>query len=317
MNPKFHEYQKEKNKTMSKKKISFSTKGHRADIGEYKINRMLPNRYADAVGPFVFLDHMMPVKHSADEPHKEVNGTGAHPHRGIATLTYILNGEADHHDSYGHRAIVHSGGAQWMKAGNGIIHDEAINVDSQTHDFLTHGMQFWINLPAKNKAESPEYLSIQAKEVPQQKFNDGKGWIKVIVGEYEGLVSRIPNYSKQFLYHIHIEPGKQFSINTERELEYAAFLPLHNAVINDTEYHQGEIIEFDRNGGQIEISNNSADAIDIILFGGETYMEPIVAQGPFVMNSESEIGQAYRDFYAGKYGTVNYQKETTVKSKTI
>lgn len=289
-----------------KKKISFSTKGLRADIGEYKIHRMLPNRYADAVGPFVFLDHLMPAKHSPDEPHKEVNGTGAHPHRGIATLTYILNGEADHHDSRGHRALVHSGGAQWMKAGNGIIHDESVNVDSLADDLLTHGMQFWISLPAKNKAENPEYIPLQADEIPQQKLSDERGWVKIIVGDYEKLSSRIPNYSKQFLYHIHLKAGKQFSIDTERDLEYAAFLPLQNAVINDTEYHKGEFIEFDRNGGTIEFTNNSKEAIDIIMFGGETYMEPIVAQGPFVMNSESEIAQAYRDFYAGKYGEINY-----------
>src|SRR5258705_6254565 len=206
-----------------KKKISFSTKGYRADIGEYKINRMLPSRYADAVVPFVFLDHLMPAKHSPDEPLKEVNGTGAHPHRGIATLTYVLHGEADHHDSYGHRAIVHSGGAQWMKAANGIIHDESINVDSQTNDLLTHGMQFWINLPAKNKAEMPQYLPLQANEIPHQELEDGGGWIKIIVGEYDGLASGIPNYSKQLLYHIHLEAGKQFSINSERGLEYAAF----------------------------------------------------------------------------------------------
>lgn len=293
-----------------KKKISFTTQGYRADIGEYKINRMLPNRYADAVGPFVFLDHFMPAKHSPYEPLKEVDGTGAHPHRGIATLTYILNGEADHHDSYGNHALVHSGGAQWMKAGNGIIHDGVVNVDSQTTDLLTHAMQFWISLPAKNKAERPEYISVQAKEVPTQKLDDGKGWIKVIVGEYEKLASRIPNYSKQFLYHIQLESGKSFAINTERDLEYAAFLPLHDAVINDNEYHKGEFIEFDRNGGVIEITNNSKEAIDIILFGGETYTEPIVAQGPFVMNTESEIADAYRDFYAGKYGAINYKKET-------
>src|SRR5258706_3813444 len=152
MNTKIHEYQKEKNETASKKKISFSTQGFRADIGEYKINRMLPNRYADAVGPFVFLDHVMPAKHSPGEPLKKVNGSGAHPHRGIATLTYILNGEADHHDSKGHQAKVRSGGAQWMKAGNGIIHDEVLNVDPQTNDLLTHGFQFWINLPSKQKA---------------------------------------------------------------------------------------------------------------------------------------------------------------------
>ncbi|HMI67648.1 MAG TPA: pirin family protein [Cyclobacteriaceae bacterium] len=289
-----------------KKQTSFSTQGRRADIGEYVINRILPNRYADAVGPFVFLDHLMPANHSPGEPIKKVNGSGAHPHRGIATLTYILNGEADHFDSRGNHSKVNSGGAQWMKAGNGIIHDEAINVDSQTNDLLTHAMQFWVNLPAKNKAELPEYLPVQAKEIPQQTLADDKGWIKVIVGEYEKLASKIPNYSEQFLYHIHLEAGKQFLITTKDKLEYAAFLPLHHATINDAEFKKGEFIEFDRKEGTIEFSNTSSDGIDIILFGGEKYAEPIVAQGPFVMNSELEIADAYRDFHAGKYGKIRY-----------
>ena len=289
-----------------KKKISFSTQGQRADIGEYIINRILPNRYADAVGPFVFLDHALPIKHSPDEPIKKVNGSGAHPHRGIATLTYVLNGEADHHDSKGHQAKVRSGGTQWMKAGNGIIHDEVLNVDPQTTDLLTHAFQFWINLPSKQKATPPEYLPIQANEVPQKKLSDERGWIKVIVGEFENLSSKIPNYSKQFLYHIQLEAGKQFSFSTEKGLEYAAFLPLHNAVINDTEFRKGEFIEFDRNEGTIEINNNSEAGIDIILFGGEKYTEPIVAQGPFVMNTQNEIADAYRDFHAGKYGDISY-----------
>ena len=292
-----------------KKKVSFSTKGQRADIGEYKIYRMLPNRYADAVGPFVFLDHVPPAKHSPDEPRKVVNGSGAHPHRGIATLTYILNGEADHHDSKGHQARVRSGGAQWMKAGNGIIHDEAVNVDPERNDLVTHAFQFWINLPAKQKAEQPEYLPVQASEVPQQMLSDKGGWIRVIAGEYENLVSKIPGYSKQFLYHVHLEPGKQFSISSEQDLEYAAFLPVHNAIINGSEYQAGEFIEFDRNEGSIEINNLSpGEAIDIILFGGERYEEPIVAQGPFVMNSQNEIVQAYRDFHSGKYGEINYSQ---------
>jgi redox-sensitive bicupin YhaK (pirin superfamily) len=254
-----------------KKQVSFSTQGRRADIGEFAIHRMLPNRYADAVGPFVFLDHVLPVKHSPDEPHKVVNGKGAHPHRGIATLTYILKGEAEHLDSRGHHAKVNSGGAQWMKAGNGIIHDEVVNVDPKTNDLLTHAFQFWINLPSKQKAEPPEYLPVQASDVPQQILPDKKGWIKVIAGVYENLVSKIPNYSKQFLYHIHLEPGKQFSLSTEKALEYAAFLPLRNAVINDTEFTAGDLIEFDRDEGTIEISNNSNETIDIILFGGEKY----------------------------------------------
>ena len=289
-----------------KKKISFSTRGQRADIGEYKIQRMLPNRYADAVGPFVFLDHFGPTRHAVDEPVQK-NGNGAHPHRGIATLTYILNGEEEHFDSQGNYGKINSGGVQWMKAGDGIVHDGNLNVDPQTNDRLTHGFQFWINLPAKNKTESPQHLAIQANEVPQKMLDDGKGWIKVIVGEYEGLASKIPNYSKQFLYHIHLEAWKQFSIVTESGLEYAALLPLQNVVINDTEFEKGEFIEFDRSEGTIEINNNSEPAVDIILFGGEKYAEPIVAGGPFVMNSQEEIAQAYRDFHNGKYGRINYQ----------
>ncbi|HTF31180.1 MAG TPA: pirin family protein [Flavitalea sp.] len=291
-----------------KKKISFTARGQRADIGEYIINRILPNRYARAVGPFVFLDHALPIKHSPGESIKVANGTGAHPHRGIATLTYILNGEADHLDSRGNHAKVGSGGAQWMKAGNGIIHDEVVNVDPETNDLLTHAFQFWINLPAEQKAEAPEYLAIQASEIPQQKLPDKSGWIKVIVGKYEGLVSKIPNYSKQFLFHIHLVTDMQFSLNAEKGLEYAAFLPLQNAVINDTEFENGEFIEFDRLEGIIEIKSSSKDAVDIILFGGEKYTEPIAAGGPFVMNTREEIAQAYSDFHNGKYGLIDYSK---------
>lgn len=289
-----------------KKQISFSAQGHRADIGDITIYRMLPNRYAEAVGPFVFLDHIPLVRHSANRTMMNA-GTGAHPHRGIATLTYILQGEGEHFDSRGHHAKVYSGGVQWMKAGNGIIHDETLNTDSQTGNMLTHGFQFWINLPAGIKAETPEYFSIQASEVPQQLLSDKKGWLKVLVGEFENLKSKIPNYSKQFLYHIHLETGKQFSLNTETGLEYAALLPEHNAVVNDTEFKKGDFIEFDRQGGTIEINNTLESAIDIVLFGGEHYTEPIVAQGPFVMNTQSEIADAYRDFYAGKYGEIKYE----------
>jgi redox-sensitive bicupin YhaK (pirin superfamily) len=291
---------------MMKKKVSFTSQGQRADIGPYIIYRIIANRYVDAVGPFVFLDHAVPIKHLPGEPPKKANGKGAHPHRGIATLTYILSGEAVHLDSKGHYAKVNSGGVQWMKAGNGIIHDEVVNVDARSGNLLTHALQFWINLPSKNKAEAPEYLPLMPNEVPQKELENNSGWLKVIVGEYEKLASKIPNYSKQFIYHIHLETGKRFSIATEKGLEYAAFLPLNNGTINDAEYKKGEFLLFDQDEGTIEISNNSGEANDIILFGGEPYTESIVAQGPFVMNTEHEISEAYNDFYEGKYGNIDY-----------
>jgi redox-sensitive bicupin YhaK (pirin superfamily) len=195
-----------------------------------------------------------------------------------------------------------------MKAGNGIIHDERFRNDPNRDDHITHAFQFWINLPSKNKAEPPEYLPVQASDVPQQDLSDERGWIKVIVGTYENLGSMIPNYSRQFLYHVHLLPGKQFTLDTENGLEYAAFTVGDNAVINDAEHEAGEFIEFDRNGGTIEISNNSDHTADVLIFGGERYTEPIVADGPFVMNSQQEIAQAYLDFHNGKYGKIIYKQ---------
>lgn len=283
-----------------KKKTSFSTKGSSADLGPLSISRMLPNRYADKVGPFVFLDYVAPaIKETITK-----NGMGAHPHRGIATLTYILQGEVEHFDSAGNTGEIHSGGVQWMKAGNGIIHDENFNYDSQTDSKYIQGFQFWINLPAKNKAEKPAHIAIQANEVPEKVLSNEEGWIKVIVGNYQGLSSIIPTYSEQFLYHIHLKAGKQFSLKMEDKIEVAAFLPTQNAVLNDTEFQKGEFVEFDREAGEIELKNTSDVPIDILLFGGEEYTEPVVAEGPFVMNTQGEIADAYRDFYAGKYGKI-------------
>ncbi len=283
-----------------KKETSFSTKGNVANLGPLNISRMLPNRYANKVGPFVFLDYVAPaIKEIINK-----NGMGAHPHRGIATLTYILQGEVEHFDSAGNTGKIHSGGMQWMKAGNGIVHDENFNYDSQTDSKYVQGFQFWINLPAKNKAESPAHIAIQAEEVPKKALPNNAGWIKVIVGNYEELSSKIPNYTEQFLYHIHLEVGKQFSINLNDKIEAAAFLTIQNAILNDAKFEAGEFIEFDKKAGEIEIKNTAQTTVDVLLFGGEEYTEPIVAEGPFVMNSQEEIVKAYQDFYAGKYGEI-------------
>lgn len=292
-----------------KKKSSFSTRGQRADIGDLVIYRILANRYADAVGPFVFLDHIAPKIQA--KVNKE--GTGAHPHRGIATLSYILNGEDEHFDSAGNYAVVHSEGVQWMNAGNGIIHDETLNYDSRTDSKLTHAFQFWINLPSKIKAGKPAYLAIEGNEVPYKELPDGKGWIKVIAGSFEELRSSIPNYSEQFIYHIHLEPGASFATKFADKLEVAAYLPVLPASINDEKFDAGEFIEFDRNEGSIALLNENQEAADVILFGGESYQEPIVAEGPFVMNSMQEIANAYKDFYSGEYGKIDYEKQ---RSKT-
>lgn len=288
-------------KTMKKHAV-YKTRGHRADIGSIEIYRLVSNNYASHVGHFVFLDYIPPFM----LPGKHFNPDAAHPHRGIATITYILNGEAEHFDSRGHRGTVHSGGVQWMKAGNGIIHNEVIGPDTRTGGKLLHGFQFWMNLPAEEKKKNPEYMALQAEELPLIQLADNAGTLKVVVGEYSGQTSRITTYTRQYLYHIQLNAGSKFIFPTENRLEYAVFLPQHNMIINDKEYNSDDLIGFDDHSGDIEFSNNSESEAEFILFGGEKYTEPFVAHGPFVMSTRAEIQMAHEDYMNGRYGKVIY-----------
>jgi len=286
-----------------KKQVIYKTRGHRADIGPIELYRLLSNNYVDHVGHFVFLDYAPPFVHKNK---MVVNDDMAHPHRGIATLTYVLNGEEEHFDSRGNHVTVHSGGTLWMKAGNGIIHNGTINADSKSDGKLNHSFQFWINLPAINKKENPEIMALQANELPIVHLEDQAGSLKVVVGEYGGKASRIPTYAKQYLYHIRLSEGKRFIFSAEEGLEYAVFLPAQDIHINDNTYHAGDLIGFDNKEGNIEFVNNLETEAEFILFGGEKYIEPYVAQGPYVMNTREEIKEAHKDYMSGKYGKIIY-----------
>ncbi len=288
-----------------KKKISFSNTAHSSSVGGAPISRFLPNRSTQAVGPFILLDQAGPMKIM----NSESGGTGSHPHRGIATLTYAITGEIEHFDSLGNRALVSSGGVQWMNSGNGIVHDERSKASGDSKQKEMYAFQFWINLPSKIKAEKPEYMPVQAEEVPEKQIQEEAGFVRVIVGSYQELTSKIPTYTEQFLFHVKLNPGKKFNMDFPQKIEVAAVLPTDSALINTESFNAGELVVFDKEAGEIEVENLSNAAIDILLFGGENYAEPVVSKGPFVMNSEEGIALAYKDFKEGKYGEIHYSSK--------
>jgi redox-sensitive bicupin YhaK (pirin superfamily) len=290
-----------------KRKIGIVTQGRSALRGNQKINHLLPNRHVNAVGPFVFFEELLPTRYAHHEPFPFTIGSGAQPHRGIATLTYILKGEAEHFDSAGNHDKVSSGGIHWTKTGNGIIQDEVLTADSGTNDLVTHAFKFWINLPSVEKAALPDYLPFGAAEVPKQILNHDAGWLSIIAGEYSNQVSTIPAFTKQFLFHIHLNSRKDLSINTNPEWSYAAFLAGDKTTVNDAEFKPGDFLLFENGPGLIEMAAHTHAPGDIILFGGEPIAESIVVYGPFVMNSMEEIALAYGDFHEGKYGRINYR----------
>jgi len=287
------------------KNITASYGGANSTVGDLLVNRLLPNRYVQAVGPFVFLDHVYPVEQNPRAV-KPPTGDFAHPHRGMATLSYVLSGGLEHFDSRGHHGIVSAGGMQWMKAGNGIIHDEQLSPALLTEGGILHSLQFWINLPAAEKKEAPEYQAVAANEIPETLLPDNAGVLRVLLGSLGDRTSPVKTFTGEFLYHIRLRPKSTFTLESVPGLEYAAFIPSAEVRINGSTYSNSELVVFGGEGGDLVFSCSNINGSDIFLFGGKPYEEPIVAQGPFVMNSHQEIALAYQDFFSGKYGAIDY-----------
>jgi redox-sensitive bicupin YhaK (pirin superfamily) len=287
-----------------KQKIRFSLHGQSVQLAEIEVRRLLPNEFAQAIGPFVFVEYFLSYKQPPNELHKGLIDNRSNPCRGIATLTYILAGEVEHVDSIGNHVKLNSGGVHWTNAGNGIVHHEAIRPEPGVTNPDVSVVRFWVNLPSKHKSGEPDYISLLPNDIPKKELDGIAGWIKILSGEYGDAMAKIPCYSKEFLYHIHLEAEKQFSITTDHSIEYAVFLPSDKTVVNDTEFQAGKLIVFTSQGELIELKNSGENAIDIMLFGGHSYNETIVSDGFFVMNTPHEITQAYNDYYDGKYGHI-------------
>ena len=287
-----------------KKKIRFSLHISCTWNGELKIQRALPNKFAQAIGPFVLFEHIHSLTRSVNESHRGLATNCSQAHRGIAILTYMLIGEVEHLDSIGHHEKLGSGGVHWTKAGKGIVYDEIIRSEVNVTNPTVSVVRLWTNLTSKHKADKPVYFHVRPAGISKRKLEDDAGWMKIILGVYGDKVAEIPCYSKEFLYHVHLEAGRQFSITTDAAIEYAVFLPANKAVVNEKVFQAGELIVFASFGEIIEIKNSGKSAIDIILFGGDPYNEPIVSEENFVMNNPHEISQAYNDYYDGKYGQI-------------
>jgi redox-sensitive bicupin YhaK (pirin superfamily) len=284
------------------KKIIEKTHGQLAPLGtDMKVRRVIPSHEVDDVNPFVFLDHMGPVVHKSGS---KSEGTGAHPHKGFCTFTYLLSGEVEHKDSRKHHGIVGAGGVQWMMAASGIVHDE-----KPTHTYLAkggilHGFQLWINLPAKFKNEEPQYYPLQSKDIQEVKIEEST--VRVLIGSFKEATSPIPVFSPMFVYHIQLAGNSEISIPIDAAFNVFAYIPVGETVSNGEKLADAELALFGKDGEAVHFKNETENITDIMLFGGEPIPEPIIAHGPFVMNTEAEIKLAYHEYNIGKYGTIDF-----------
>jgi len=258
--------------------------------------------------PFMLLDHI-----SSDDPDDYVAGFPSHPHRGFNTFTYMIEGHMEHKDSMGNTGTIGPGDAQWMKAASGVIHSEMPKQERG----LMRGFQLWINLPAANKMDAPEYQEYKSEAFPLLELADQS--IKVVVGRYGDKVSPIIDDNTRVSYlDINLNANATFYPYIESGINGLIYVFIGDGRLGDQAMPTHSLAVL--NASHVDIPFVAGEQGARILFiSGRPIGEPIVQYGPFVMNSREEIEQAMFDFQSNNFvrdrAWINRKKKTEVLSE--
>ncbi|GAB3179907.1 pirin family protein [Telluribacter humicola] len=273
---------------------------HYAPISDLITYSPLPSRSLDQVDPFLFLNHHGPQKY---RPNNNGLPFGPHPHRGMETVTFILEGDIMHKDSGGHESVINAGGVQWMTAGSGLIHAEVSSTEFKKNGGDMEILQLWINLPARLKMTKPAYKGLQKEDIPSISLDEGKVTLNLISGEFNGQQGAFETLTDVFMSTVYFQPGGEFTVQVPAERSIFFYVVHGKLTVNDQDVEALQLLEFNYNAEEIQVK---ASEDSVILFGHATpFDEPVVAQGPFVMNTQEEIMEAYSDYRAGKFGQWN------------
>lgn len=271
-------------------------KGRRTSDGAgVRLTRILSPALVESFDPFLLLDEF-----ASDDAADYIAGFPDHPHRGFATVTYMLDGAMLHRDHLGNEGHLRAGGVQWMSAARGIIHSEM----PEQQNGRMHGFQLWVNLPAREKMKPPHYLEFQAYEIPRIELKQG-GSIKLIAGNYpnaEGeIVGAVTGISTKPLY-FDVALGSDQSLAVPVAEQATAFVYVYRGQVLFDDSGRLEAGQLGRliDGKQIRLASDREPA-GFLVVAGHPLNEPVAHSGPFVMNTVDEIEQAYRDLRAGVF----------------
>jgi len=267
----------------------------RDDIGELHTWRPLPNDEIQQIDPFLFLNHHGPQVYP---PRNRGLPFGPHPHRGFETVTFIVEGSLTHRDTGGHESVIETGGVQWMTAGRGLEHEEV-----SPPEFLERGgpleiLQLWVNLPSRLKFTEPRYVGLQKDEIAS--FENGGVTVNLISGDWSGHRGPIESLTDVHMMTVALTAGNRIVLPAPRGRNVFFYIVRGKLTIGDA-FH---LVDWNDDGDEIEVEADMKNTGDtLILFGhAKPYGEPVVAHGPFVMNTREEIVQAIRDYQMGKFG---------------
>ena len=257
--------------------------------------------------PFVHMDQMGEVEYAPGEP----KGTSWHPHRGFETVTYIIDGTFQHRDSAGGGGLITNGDTQWMTAGGGILHIERPPEEMVAAGGLFHGIQRWVNLPAAQKWVDPRYQDIRAGQVTLLRSPDGGALARVIAGEVAGHAGPGITYTPIAMTHVTVSAGARLELPWATEFNALAYVLAGRGSVGaeSAPIRSGQLAVFGRGGDTLvlraeENQDSHTPNLEVLILGGRPIGEPVAAYGPFVMNNQAELQQAFQDFQAGRMGTI-------------
>jgi len=272
----------------------------------FPVRRAFAGVDVSALDPFVHMDQLGEVEW---EP-GAAKGTSWHPHRGFETVTYMLDGIFQHEDSHGGGGVITDGDTQWMTAGSGLLHKEAPPADVVARGGLFHGVQLWVNLPARLKMSPPRYQDIRGGEVALLSSADGGALLRVIAGEVAGHPGPGITHTPIALLHATVSPGAQLRLPWRRDFNALVYAlsGTGSVGVDRRPFRSGQLAVLGA-GDVVTVSADEAQdshtpALDVLVLGGEPIREPVAAYGPFVMNTRAELQQAVDDFNAGRLGRI-------------
>ncbi len=287
--------------------ISSVTTAPRGFEGEgFPVRRAFAGLSLRDLDPFVHMDQMGEVEYAPGEP----KGTPWHPHRGFETVTYMIDGTFAHQDSQGGGGVITDGATQWMTAGGGILHIETPPEELVVSGGLFHGIQLWVNLPARDKMIPPAYQGLEADQVALLSTSDGGCLVRVIAGRLGDLAGPGSTHTPMALMHATVSPGALLELEWDPAFNALVYVLAGSGLAESSgrPVSTGQMVAFGQ-GDYIVVraddrQDSSTASLELLVLGGQPIGERVEHYGPFVMNTRDEIVQALQDFEAGRLGTI-------------
>lgn len=258
------------------------------------------DRLGQAISPFLLLDYAAPYHFT---PTTQQHGVGSHPHRGFETVTIAYQGEVTHKDSAGGGGTIQTGDVQWMTAGAGILHQEYHEENFSKKGGLFQMVQMWVNLPAKDKETVPKYQDLLFGDMSKVQLAEDGGFVNVIAGEYKGQKGKGTTFSPIHLYNAYLKKGGTGEFTFPVDFNTAILVIEGGVKVNGNQVlTKDSFAMFENDKADTFTLEGTEDNTIVLIMSGEPLNEPVAHYGPFVMNTQEQLKQAFDDFQAGKFG---------------